>query len=858
MQSTYKSKLYGIICIVVLLTILLVLIAVNNYSVGRDSIIHISSILANEKKALSVRESIDKSITEFTVRNSSEIVQRDLRECDEKLNELNSYSSSISKSKIYELKNIVNNISALVKKNTELRASLDSRKSNIDNIYLSILENNKFDHYKALIAFHDSLKISNDFNVKVTKTDLDNIFTRLSQNNVNEVYLNQYYDITLPYINDLSQLLTNKEKIRTLFLQFKKSYNTLSEDIYHEIESNLHSAIEIKQNNLISSIMFIILAWTITIIILVFLIRSILNPLYKLKKVIKKAQLRDFNDRFSSKYKNEISSIGTSFNSLLRSLENYQIEVEEQKKTLENAVKQRTIELEKQTELAIDSSKAKTSFLAKMSHEIRTPLNGIISTTELLSETSVDPNQKDIINIINASGKSLLNIINDILDFSKIEAGKMSLDSRPFSLKQLIHNSTNQFKQLATKKGISIDIEHKNHLYDFFKGDDHRIKQVLINLIGNAIKFTQTGQVKVITEYKVKDNIDYICFMVSDTGIGVDDEHKLRIFESFSQADNSISRKFGGTGLGISISSNIIELMNGKLKVESPNPLLENSQDKGSLFSFEIELQHLEDINILHGPEAIKISDVKLISLTDRKLLNIMSLAEMLKIENIDLPDLESLVNYQYSKSHIVLIDEHFLNKTNYDIINRIIDKTNGRVFIAVDKNFEYDDERFRLLKKLTIINFNISYSAFLNELEGIFNNKVDLTNKLKLKHLSILVAEDNKINQRVARKIFQRLGYSIDIANNGEEAVKLAKENDFNIIFMDLHMPIMDGFEATSRIRKFDTRIPIIAMTADVLESSKEKSKMISMNDYILKPISPDVISKTLKAHIDNSLLKD
>lgn len=516
--------------------------------------------------------------------------------------------------------------------------------------------------------------------------------------------------------------------------------------------------------------------------------------------------------------------------------------------------------IEKERKYEAASNTAKSDFLAKMSHEIRTPMNGIFGMAEALEREKLSDNQKEYIQIIRKSADLLLNIIDDILDYSKIEAGKMQIEDVPYRLREEVGLAVDVFKTIASEKGIDVEIAIESNVPDKIIGDPFRLRQVLSNLISNAIKFTNVGKIRVTAnlEEEYSGNLT-IHFAVADTGVGIPSDKINTIFDSFTQAEKSTSRKYGGTGLGTTICKQLVTLMNGEIWAESPSGLSSNQKNPGSIFNFTIEVFSNEEIEKNLDFTNIKsYQQVKALIVSPENKVNkrLYSLFEHIGIR----PDtIRYKGNYQeletrlfQEKYHLVVL----IDNPAHDAINLAEQlhskgRTANHRFIILSSQHKPE---FYIRSKLVGIDYYIHepfehkiIMSYINEcFQGVVLEEVK---GLKLsKNLSVLVAEDNIINQKVAESIFGNLELKIEIASDGIEAVNKVKTEPYDIIFMDLEMPEMDGFEATIEIRKAGFQMPIIAMTASVSEANKNQSIKVGMNDYIIKPVKKETIQAVLE----------
>ena len=508
---------------------------------------------------------------------------------------------------------------------------------------------------------------------------------------------------------------------------------------------------------------------------------------------------------------------------------------------------------------AKEANEAKSQFLANMSHELRTPLNGIVGFTQILKDTNLDDEQSEFVEIIEGSSNNLLDIINDILDISKISADKMELENKEFDLFDTVESVIDMLAARAEQKGIVLGVYIDPALGAMHTGDPVKIKQVLTNLVGNAIKFTPpNGSVSILVE-PVERDTDLVKFSVKDTGIGISKEDQNKIFEAFTQVDAATNRKFGGTGLGLTLSRQIISLMGGELSVES-------SQGSGSTFYFSISLPRTkkEIKDDIDYSESLKVG----LALPDRHIHR-----EIDTFREKYCRDLGHAVEYYYyddlfgNDENIILpnvmIFDHDYLQHDTDT-EKVISLSCKKILItkpSLQKKLHGKEESFNAIAHapITFTKMKNAFEALNNEGDNISKNPLttfsidcDLSDKY------VLVAEDNPINQKLIMNLLQKFGMNVKVVENGEEAINAYKTNSFDIVFMDIQMPVLGGVEATEHIKAYETEIakahtPIIALTANALSGDKERYIKAGMDDYLPKPIIIEQLLRILNKYFEN-----
>ena len=526
---------------------------------------------------------------------------------------------------------------------------------------------------------------------------------------------------------------------------------------------------------------------------------------------------------------------------------------------------------EEMAEMAKEANLAKDQFLANMSHEIRTPMNAILGMSNLLFTTRLTEEQKQYAEIVSSSTGNLLSLIKDVLDISKLDSSGVQLEIADFNLQDVIEETLAMLAVKANEKKIELNMFLDKDVPIGLIGDGGRLRQVLINLINNAIKFTSVGGVSVkISKLEETEKDVLVKLVVSDTGLGIAKENISKLFKPFSQAEVSTTRKFGGTGLGLMISKQIVELFGGQIGVESV-------EGQGSDFWFTSRFEKQRDF-VAAKYEGRDLTGIRILVVDDYEVTRELICdflndwgCRVVRVENalLALQQMNSAVENE-DPFAVVLLDAEMPVMDGNQFAELI--KNNPRFsdshIVMMTSNAHYTADELIKYGLTTSLRKPIRYNLLHNRLSEVISNNVktiktlepviaissDANNKVSEK--KILLVEDNKTNQVVALALLKKLGYKADVANDGSEGIKALAKSDYNLVFMDCQMPIIDGFEATKRIRKGDAgvinpNVTIVAMTANAMSGDKERCLSAGMNDYISKPVQPKLLKEMLEKYL-------
>lgn len=604
--------------------------------------------------------------------------------------------------------------------------------------------------------------------------------------------------------------------------------------------------------------------------------RIITWPVQLLSKIVSRvASSNDYSLRVYYQSSDEIGALAQGFNDMLNEIQKRDEQLSASSDRLSQEVARQTAELRqsldalqaanktiRETErsriLAESREKAKADFLAHMSHELRTPMNGILGMLSLLRETRTDAEQLNYVDIATESATHLLALLDDILDYSKIEAGLQLLELRDFSLQQTVDEVLELLGEHALAKGVEIASLQDNPIPPRMKGDPVRVKQLITNLVGNAIKFTSEGFIRIVSRVVDRyDNLVWIEIDVEDTGIGIPDSAKGRIFEAFAQADSSTTRRFGGTGLGLALCKRIVQDMGGTLRLSS-------QENQGSRFTLSLPFAEssvpeaqTELEQKLQGLTAIVISPCELVYQSLHQRLQRMGF-EVTSQTSLDMLNQQLETGQQLPD--FVIVDVAQTEVATLGAIGQALNAKGSKLILtgSHSQRLAYveslrDSFHGFLVKPVRRKSLEALFSLFYLD-EGALSPEVSECLQTQRQELSdqkfrLLVVEDNLVNQKVAKGRLNKMGHTVDLAENGVQAINLLKQNRYDLIFMDCQMPVMDGYQAAQRIRAegLADHTPIIAMTAHALPGDRQRCLESGMDDYLAKPVTQEVFIATL-----------
>jgi signal transduction histidine kinase/CheY-like chemotaxis protein len=565
----------------------------------------------------------------------------------------------------------------------------------------------------------------------------------------------------------------------------------------------------------------------------------------------------DLSKRLEVAGRDELSRVGGAVNTMLGELETYEHERARSAEQLRDA-----------KEIAEAANRTKSAFLASMSHEIRTPMNAVIGMSDLLLDTPLSREQQEYAEIVRSSSEALLAIINDILDFSKIEAGRMDLESRALDLRDCIESSFDVVSAKASEKNLELAFTIEAGVPLAIASDVTRLRQILINLLGNAIKFTPEGEVVLsVAAKRLDDDLFELNFEVRDTGIGIAPEGMARLFQSFSQVDTSTTREFGGTGLGLTISHRLAQLMGGEMSAHS------DGLGSGSTFRFLIRAyavslapereRFVGQQPHLEGKQVLLVDD----NATNRRILTLQTESWGMNVRATEFPSEALQWIERGDPFDIAILDMHMPKMDGVALAHAIRERRDAVTLpLVMCTSLGRNQSDVRSLEWAAYLTKPVKQSQMFNVLAEIFAASEDAETggrdsdddpPIDQPALQILLAEDNAVNQKLALRYLERMGYSADVASNGREALEACEQRRYDVVLMDVQMPEMDGLEASRRLcARFarSNRPRIIAMTANAMAGDREICLQAGMDDYLSKPIRLEQLRAALKSVHPNS----